>query len=137
MQINSKSKTKKYLLDTSALIALLKKESGYEMIEKIIANSAISSVNFSEFVAVLARSGISYIDIDEMIKDIVPEIIPFCEDTSTKAGKLITVTKDYGLSLGDRACIATGDHYQMEIHTTDKVWSKLQPQIATKITVIR
>ena len=40
MQINSKSKNKRHLLDTSALIALLKKEPGYETIENIIANSA-------------------------------------------------------------------------------------------------
>jgi len=137
MQINSKSKNKRHLLDTSALIALLKKEPGYERIENIIANSAISSVNLCELVSVLARSGISDLDIDEMIKDIVPEIIPFCEDTSIKAGKLLTLTKTYGLSLGDRACIATGDYYKMEIHTTDKVWLKLQPQITAKITVIR
>jgi hypothetical protein len=78
MQINSKSKNKRHLLDTSALIALLKKEPGYETIENIIANSAISSVNLCELVSVLARSGISDLDIDEMIKDIVPEIIPFC-----------------------------------------------------------
>ena len=125
MQINSKSKHKKYLLDTSALIALIKKEDGYETIDNIIANSAISSVNLSELVAVLARSGVSNADIDEIIKDIVPEIIPFCEDTSIKAGKLLNITKTYGLSLGDRACIATGDFYKMEIHTTDKIWSKL------------
>jgi PIN domain nuclease of toxin-antitoxin system len=137
MQINSKSKNKKHLLDTSALIALLKKEPGYEEIEDIIANSAISSVNLSELVAVLARSGISDLDIDEMIKDIVPEIIPFCEYTSIKAGKLLTITKTYGLSLGDRACIATGDFYEMEIHTTDKAWLKVQSEITAKITVIR
>jgi len=137
MQINSKSKHKKYLLDTSALIALIKKEDGYETIDNIIANSAISSVNLSELVAVLARSGVSNADIDEIIKDIVPEIIPFCEDTSIKAGKLLNITKTYGLSLGDRACIATGDFYKMEIHTTDKIWSKLQSDITTKITVIR
>ena len=95
------------------------------MIENIIASSAISSVNLSELVAVLARSGISDIDIDEMVKDIVSEIIPFCEDTSIKAGKLLTITKPYGLSLGDRACIATGNYYKLEIYTTDKVWLKL------------
>jgi PIN domain nuclease of toxin-antitoxin system len=137
MQINSKSKHKKHLLDTSALIALIKKEPGYEMIETIIANSAISSVNLSELVAVLTRSGIADVDIDEIIEDIVPEIIPFCENTSIRAGKLLTITKTYGLSLGDRACISTGDFYGMEIHTADKVWLKLQPRITTKITVIR
>ncbi|XVN43148.1 MAG: PIN domain-containing protein [Candidatus Rickettsia vulgarisii] len=51
--------TKKALLDTSAIIALLKKEPGYEILEDVIANSAISSVNLSELVAVLVRLNIA------------------------------------------------------------------------------
>lgn len=55
MSTSSKSltKTKKYLLDTSAIIALLKKESGYKILEDVIAASSISSVNLSELVSVL------------------------------------------------------------------------------------
>lgn len=137
MQTRAKSKNNRVLLDTSALIALLKKEPGFDKIEDIIANSAISSVNFSEFVAVLTRSGIQENEINEIITDIVPEIIPFCVDTSILAGKLAILSKDYGLSLGDRACIATGEFYKMEVYTSDKVWLKLQPKLKTTITIIR
>ena len=137
MQTKVNSKNNRVLLDTSALIALLKKEHGFDIIEDIIANSAISSVNFSEFVAVLTRSGIKENEINEIITDIVPEIIPFCIDTSILAGKLAFLSKDYGLSLGDRACIATGEFYKMEIYTTDKIWLKLQPNLKTTITLIR
>jgi len=60
------TKNKKTLLDTSAIIALLKKEPGYEILEGLIANSSISSVNLSELVAVLVRSGIAEDEIDEI-----------------------------------------------------------------------
>lgn len=126
----------KVLLDTSALLALLKKEQGYEIVATIIASSAISSVNLSELVAVLTRAGVLESDIDEIITDLVPEIAPFCENISIKAGKLSKLTQVYGLSLGDRACLATGDYYQMEIYTADKVWAELKiPNI--KINLIR
>ena len=126
MQINSKLKGKKFLLDTSALIALLKKESGYEVIENVIASGAISSVNLSELVAVLTRSGVSEQDIDEIISDLVPEIVPFCEAISIRTGKLAKLTQNYGLSLGDRACIALGITLGLPIYTADKVWAELK-----------
>ncbi|WP_341791821.1 hypothetical protein [Rickettsia endosymbiont of Gonocerus acuteangulatus] len=60
MQQKNKSllKSEHILLDTSAVITLLKKETGYKLIEEIIANSSISSVNLSELVSVLVRTNI-------------------------------------------------------------------------------
>lgn len=130
-------KKNKVLLDTSALIALLKKEPGHEMVSDIIANSAISAVNFGELIAVLTRANVSESDIDEITSDLIPEIIPFCENISKKAGKLSKLTQSYGLSFGDRACLATGEYYNMEIYTADKVWTKLKHKIPSKIILIK
>jgi PIN domain nuclease of toxin-antitoxin system len=123
LQKNSNSpKPKKALLDSSAIFALLKKESGYEVLEEVIATSAISTVNLSEIASVLTRSNINEDEIDEIIKDLVPEVIPFTDDIAIYAGKLLAVTNKHGLSLGDRACIATGIIHNMSIYTTDKAW---------------
>ena len=119
-------KPQKALLDSSAIIALLKKEAGYKIIEDVIATSSMSSVNFSEVISVLARSNVTDSDINEIIADLIPEIIPFTQDISILAGKLITVTNIYGLSLGDRACIATGIIHNFKILTTDKAWQECQ-----------
>lgn len=139
MSTGSKSltKTKKYLLDTSVIIALLKKESGYKILEEVIASSAISSVNLSESVSVLTRSNIAENEIDVIVTVIVPEIIPFCENIAIKTCKLSRLTKDYGLFLGDRKCIAIGCYYNMEIYTTDKIWLKVADTITTKIILVR
>ena len=127
MQQKSKNTTAstKSLFDTSAIIAVLKKEANYEMLEEVIGNSAITTVNLSELVAVLARCGVIEEEINEIIKDIVPEVIPFTTEIAVHAGKLIKLTASSGLSLGDRACIATGMYYNMRIYTTDKAWLSL------------
>jgi len=132
---NISNKPKKVLLDTSAIIALLKKEPGYELLEEVIANGAVSTVNLSELVSVLARNSIEESEIDEIIRDIIPEIVPFTEDIAVQAGKLVKLTKDFGLSLGDRACIATGIYHNMPIYTTDKVWKNLKTSV--QIVVVR
>ncbi len=137
MPINKASVKNKILLDSSVIIALLKKEPGWEFVDSVLAHSAMSSVNFCELVSVLARSNIPENEIDEITKDIIPEIIPFSEDIAVTAGKLIPLTKDYGLSLGDRACIATGLVYGMEIYTRDRIWLELKDKSAAKISLIK
>jgi PIN domain nuclease of toxin-antitoxin system len=135
LQRNNFTFKAKALLDMSAIIALLKKEPGYELLEEVIASSAVSAVNLSELVSVLIRAGIEESEVDEIIKDIVPEIIPFSDDIAVNSGKLIKQTKEFGLSLGDRACVATGIHYNIPIYTTDKVWKRIKAQ--ANIIIIR
>ena len=126
----------KILLDTSALLALLKKEPGHEIVSNIIAISVISSVNLSELITVLSRAGVSENDIDEIITDLLPEIIPFCGDISIKTGKISKLTQGYGLSLGDRACLATAIQLGLPVYTADKIWAELDlPNV--KINLIR
>lgn len=55
----------------------------------------------------------------------MPIVIPFSEDIAKLAGKLIKDTQIFGLSLGYRACIATGIIHNMTVYTTDKIWAEL------------
>jgi len=137
MHQNIKLKDKKYILDTSALIALLERENGYEVILDKLDKSIISTVTLSEFVSVLIRKSLTEDDIDKIRKNLLPDIIVFCEEISVEAGKLISITKPYGLSLGDRACIATGSKYNLTIYTTDKIWDKLNDILDADIIVMR
>jgi PIN domain nuclease of toxin-antitoxin system len=127
-------KNNKILLDTSAIIALIKKEKGYQIVDDILATSAISTVNFSELIAALVREGVSSEDIDEITENIIPDIIPFDHETSIVAGKLITTTNSKGLSLGDRACIATALQLDLPVYTADKIWAELDiPNLKLKL----
>jgi PIN domain nuclease of toxin-antitoxin system len=126
----------KVLFDASALLALIKKEPGYKQLEDLLASSCISAVNLSEVVSVLMRVGIPQNKIEEIVTEIIPEIIPFTYRTGLVTGNLIAKTKEFGLSLGDRACIATGIVENMVIYTTDKIWQKLQLDNLT-IVIIR
>lgn len=130
------NKSKKNLLDTSAIIALLKKEPGYKIVENIIASSAMSAINLAELTIVLQRLEISEDEIKEITTDIVPQIIPFCFDLAKRISILSKFTNGYGLSLGDKVCIVTGEYYNMNIYTADKIWSELEIPNA-KIHLIR
>ncbi|AIL66185.1 twitching motility protein PilT (plasmid) [Rickettsiales bacterium Ac37b] len=113
-----------YILDSSALIALIRKESGAEIVARYLKESIISSVNFSEVVAILARKIPKDIIVD-LLSKLVSEIVLFDELQAIEAGMLYPQTKAYGLSLGDRACIALAINKGLPVLTADTSWSSL------------
>lgn len=66
-----------YVLDASAILALLNNEPGSEIVINVLTQAVISSVNLSEVVAKLADSGISETEIREIIGTLGLEVINF------------------------------------------------------------
>jgi len=125
----------KVVFDSSAILALLKMESGHEIVSKNLEQAVVSSVNFCEVVSFLSKKTQKQ---DEMIK-FLTETFDCIEDFNIEqaiiAGSFISVTKDYGLSLGDRACLALAKYKNISVLTADKAWTKLN--LGIKIKLIR
>lgn len=117
----------KAVIDSSTLLAFIKDESfSLKEIESILPHAVISSVNICEVATVLMRLEMPINTIEELINETIGDIIPFDKELSLAAAKLWEKTKSYGLSLGDRACIALGQKLQLPIYTADKIWSELK-----------
>jgi PIN domain nuclease of toxin-antitoxin system len=126
----------KVLFDASALLILINKEKGNEIAEKCLGNIIISSVNHSEVCSKLMDYGMSDIECADIIDSLVSKVIDFDIELSLMAAKLKNYTKQKGLSLGDRACIATGIKYNLEIYTADKAWIECKI-LDAKIKLVR
>jgi ribonuclease VapC len=50
---------------------------------------------------------------------------------------LIKESKEYGLSMGDRFCLATSQKEGCKVYTADKVWLKLKDKLGIDIICIR
>jgi len=116
---------KSIVLDASALLALLNQESGHRQIEEVLPNAVMSAVNVSEVISVLIRNQITDEEARNITADLVKEIIPFDESQAYIAASLIKKTKRYGLSFGDRACLALAKVNRIPVLAADKIWSKL------------
>lgn len=117
----------KAVVDASALLAFLKDESiPSQELEALLPKSVISSVNACEVATVMARLEIPPKTIEELIDETVGDIIPFNREHYLLAAKLWKTTKPYGLSLGDRACLALGQEMKLPVYTADKIWGKLK-----------
>jgi PIN domain nuclease of toxin-antitoxin system len=124
-----------YVLDASALLALINKEEGSEEVEKHLHMSVMSTVNVSECTAVLTSVGFPYDECQEILNELIPVIVPFTAKQAHEAGRLRLLTKSLGLSLGDRACLALGNERRLPILTADKIWTKLKYDV--KVISIR
>lgn len=125
----------KTVLDASALLALLNDEAGTKIVQELLPDAVISSVNFSEVVARLALHGVPDEEIHTALDILGLEIIPFDTDLAYSTGQLAALTKSFGLSIGDRACLALASKTGVIAVTADRVWGKLD--IDTEIKFIR
>ena len=116
------------VLDASALLAHLRDEPGADVVAEAIASGAvISTVNLAEvfsrvadrgedpakFAAELTQSGL----LDGAIT-----VEPFTAADAIDAGRLRPLTRDAGLSLGDRACLALARRLDAPALTADTDW---------------
>jgi len=121
------------VLDASALLALLNREPGHEEIARSISRSAISAVNLSEVVAKLSKSGMPGGEIRNALDGLALEVHAFERALAYRAGLLRTETKPGGLSFGDRACLALGQHLDLPVLTTDRAWEGLEIGIEIRL----
>lgn len=119
----------KVVLDASALLALINQEKGFEIVEKYLPNSIMSSINLAEVVTVLMRLGIPLAEVNDLLVGIIKEIIPFDENQAYITAEWHQITKSLGLSLADRACLALASSKKLPVITADKAWGKIDKEI--------
>ena len=125
----------KYVLDASAVLALLNQETGKERVEAVLADSCIGTVNYCEVLGKLIDAGMSEQDARESVEMLNVEVVGFDVDLSRLAAVLRPMTKKLGLSLGDRSCLALALSRRNTAVTAERVWAKLK--IGVKIELIR
>jgi ribonuclease VapC len=123
------------VLDASVLLAHIRREPGSEGIAEVAPDSVMSAVNVAEVISKLAEEGLALEQIDEIVFRYGFEVLPFDEELARQTGALRPTTKQLGLSLGDRACLALAQREALPALTADKNWAKLD--IGIDIRVIR
>jgi ribonuclease VapC len=115
----------KVIFDASALLALLNQEAGCEIVEKHLPHAIMSTVNISEVIAVLTEVEIPHKTAEEMVVEIIKEIVPFELSHALVSAAMRKMTKPYGLSFGDRACLTLAKLKNLPVLTADKIWGKI------------
>lgn len=116
----------KYILDSSAILAVLHRESGAEKAIEFFADSIVSSVNAAEVLTKLVEKSNDIEKAAEAFELLQLTVVEFDVAQATKAAELRRLTKRFGLSLGDRCCLALAILSEATAVTADRSWKKFK-----------
>jgi ribonuclease VapC len=124
------------VLDSSAVLAVILEEPGAEVVRALTASAkVISAVNFEEVRTKLIDRGMRPHEALEALSKMRLQVEVFTDADAVKSSDFRTATKEAGLSLGDRACLALGQRLNAVVVTADRVWKELPLQV--KVELIR
>ena len=123
-----------YVLDASAVLAVILEEPGREIVMQAIERGAtIGSINLAEVITRLVRLGMSDERIAILVGGLRLRIEPLEAAVARDAGLMSRVTSPFGLSLGDRCCLALAKQLGLPALTADRRWSELQVGIRVEL----
>lgn len=125
----------KYVLDASALLALLNNEPGAQRVQEVLAASVVGAVNYCETLGKLIDAKVPQNDAIAAVTLLNLRVVPFDAQMAAQAAALVPQTRRLGLSLGDRACLALGMILNHRVVTTEHLWAKLN--VGVNVEVIR
>jgi len=124
------------VFDASVMLAMIQHERGAEQItDEILDRSVASTVNLAEVQSKLVKKGYTLVEAWEDTLSAVKIAEQYTSDQAKIAGDLITATEKYGLSLGDRSCLALAIALNAPVYTTEQLWKNLK--VGVPIHVIR
>jgi ribonuclease VapC len=113
------------VLDSSAILAVIFSEPGGDGVIGLLKGGLLSSVNFAEVLATLVLRGTPPNLARGQLLSLGCEVCSFELEDALIAGELVELTKQIGLSLGDRACLALAMRQKATVYTADKIWKKI------------
>ena len=126
------------ILDSTAVLAFLNRETGHESITDVLAAGAgVCTANVAEIVGVLMRRGLTAEDAIQALEDLPLTIVDVDLDLATRAGIMQQPTRRYGLYLGDSLCLALAARERLPVLTTDRIWAQAGPVVGVEVRLIR
>jgi len=125
-----------YVLDSSALIALLGLEPGHERVAGLLDRSIVSAVNLAETVNKLAHETPSESAVRELLAHMRLTVEDWSEDMAYRSAEFTRFNKSHGLSLGDRACLTLAKQLHATAVTSDRAWRRI-PSLGVRIMIFR
>jgi PIN domain nuclease of toxin-antitoxin system len=119
------------VLDASALLAYLRDEPGADAVADAVAGgAAISTVNLGEVLSRVADRGADPARVAKQMTergllDGAIAVEAFTSADAVEVGRLRPLTREHGLSVGDRACLALARRLALPAVTADTAWARL------------
>ena len=114
----------RFVMDASAVIAVLREEPGAEQVIPHLFGSLISTVNLAEVFCKSQSRGILPATDALTIQQMKLEVVPFDAEQAQLLANILPKTLGSSVGFADRACMALAMQQQMPALTGDRDWLK-------------
>jgi ribonuclease VapC len=125
------------VLDASVILAAILGEPGGDDVFDHIEESVVSAVSVAEVYTYAAVHHFPIEAIDAFFAETGVAVLAHDYEQAVATGKLASVTRKAGLSLGDRACLALAQKKQAEVLTADRPWAAFADGLGLRIRLLR
>lgn len=121
------------VLDASALLAFLHDEPGGEHVSAVLEGARVSALNWSEVLQKSLQQDVDVAGMRQEFTGVGVSFEPFTPQQAETAAWLWSHTRNHGLSLADRACLALAMDQGLPVITADRVWARLKLDIEIRV----
>ena len=121
------------MIDASALLALLFREPGQEMVQASLGMGAVSAVNLAEVATKLVRKGVPPQSAVDILRNLSLNVLDWTQELALESTWLADLAWSDGLALGDRACLTLARRLQVPAITADRTWANLPSGVQVKL----
>ncbi len=133
----STSTVGRVVLDTSALLAFLLVEPGGPVVRDTLAvhGAVMSAVNWAEALSKLAEATGARAMSTDAARSLAGtlDVLALTAQDGPAVARLRPLTRDAGLSLADRACLALAERLGLPALTTDQAWAGLDVGVTVRL----
>jgi len=135
MNAARKPRVSEVVFDSSVLIAILQREPFDPIVLDLLEDAVLSTVNLAEVISKQVEIGAFSAPAAERLFASLKRIEPLSAVQGRICGALRGPTRNAGLSLGDRCCLALAIELGAEVYTAERMWA--QVDVACKVHLIR
>lgn len=134
-----KDKSVVAVLDSSALVAIIRGEPINVNSDELLAQAIITTYNLAEVAnKMIMNNKISSLEIWQLLESLIPNTYTIDIQLSALATSFsATIDASYGLSLGDKYCLALGKLLDKPIYTANRTWQQFESLLGVTINLIR
>ena len=125
------------VFDSSALLAFARQEPGAAGVGTRVSSGHVSAVNASEFVQKLNQYGDDGVLAFLALEGLGLTLHDVDRRDALAAAAMYNLSKPFGLSLGDRLCLALAQRLGAEVVTADRVWLEVAEALGLKVSPVR
>lgn len=125
------------VLDASAVLAVYYDEPGADQVRATLPGGLMSSVNYTEVIGKCLDRGEAMSSVLRKLAAMGVAVVAHDLHLAQRTGALRPLTRRFGLSLADRACLALAERERMPILTADRSWKSLDLDLGIDIRLIR